>query len=75
MKEILSTYPVAVWSIVSVLLAAIVIAALWDKVKWWWMNTWYSFPLIGHVARLSKDVSIDQQSGAFQGDLKLCRDY
>ena len=75
MKEILSTYPVAVWSIVSVLLAAIVISALWDKVKWWWMNTWYSFPLIGHVARLSKDVSIDQQSGAFQGDLKLCRDY
>lgn len=75
MKEILSTYPVAVWSIVSVLLAAIVIAALWDKVKWWWMNTWYSFPLIGHVARMSKDVSIDQQTGAFQGDLKLCRDY
>lgn len=75
MKEILSTYPVAVWSIVSVLLAAIVISALWDKVKWWWMNTWYSFPLIGHVARLSKDVSIDHETGAFQGDLKLCRDY
>ncbi|GGH61065.1 hypothetical protein GCM10010975_24410 [Comamonas phosphati] len=75
MKEILSTYPVAVWSIVSILLAAIVISALWDKVKWWWMNTWYSFPLIGHVARLSRDVSIDHQTGAFQGDLKLCRDY
>lgn len=65
----------AVWSLVSVLLAAIVIATLWDKVKWWWMNTWYSFPVIGHVARLSKDVSIDSQSGSFQGDLKLCRDY
>lgn len=75
MKEILTTYPVAVWSVVSVLLAAIVISALWDKVKWWWMNTWYSFPLIGHVARLSKDVSTDYQTGAFQGDLKLCRDY
>ena len=63
MADFLGVPPALAWSIVSLLLAAVVIAALWDRVKWWWMNTWYSFPLIGRIARASVS------------DKKLCTDY
>lgn len=75
MKEFLSTYPFAIWSIVSILLAAIVIMTLWQKVKWWWLNTWYSFPIIGNSARLSRDTNRVSDSGWFKSERKLCQDY
>ena len=45
------------------LAACIVIAIMWERVKWWAVNTWYSFPLIGRIARASVS------------DQKLCADY
>ena len=59
MKEFIASYPLAAWSIVSVLLAAVVIAVLWEKVKWWWFNTWVSFPVVGRIASLSRDANED----------------
>jgi hypothetical protein len=75
MKEFLATYPYAVWSLVSVLLAAIVIMTLWQKVKWWWMNTWYSVPWIGQTARLARDTNRGSDNGWFKPERKLCQDY
>lgn len=75
MKEFLDTYPAAVWSLASVLLAAIVIIALWDKVKWWWMNVWYTFPVFGTTASLARDPSRTAENGWYKSELKLCRDY
>lgn len=64
------------WSIVSVLLAMIVMAALWEKLKWWWLNTWVSFPLIGRITTLSKDLNRDTIDKAwFKAEKALCRDY
>lgn len=63
MSELLSLPPLLLWSIVSVLAACIVLAVMWERVKWWAMNTWYSFPLIGRIARASVS------------DQKLCSDY
>ncbi|WP_283150511.1 hypothetical protein [Silvimonas soli] len=75
MKEFFATYPYAAWSIVSILLAAVVIATLWEKVKWWWMNTWYAFPVIGATARLARDSNRAGDNGWFKSELTLCRDY
>jgi len=41
MKEFFDTYPLAAWSVVSVLMAAVVIMTLWEQVKWWWFNCAY----------------------------------
>lgn len=63
MSELLSLPPALAWSLVSVLAACIVLAVMWERVKWWAMNTWYSFPVIGRIARASVS------------DNKLCADY
>jgi len=76
MKEFFDTYPLAAWSVVSVLMAAVVIMTLWEKVKWWWFNTWVSFPLIGRIARLSRDVNEDASfPGWYKGERTLCQEY
>lgn len=76
MKEFFATYPLAAWSIVSVLLALVVIASLWEKVSWWWFNTWVSFPFIGRIASLSADHNEDTiYPGWFSGERTLCQEY
>lgn len=76
MKEFFATYPLAAWSIVSVLLAVVIIVSLWDKVRWWWFNTWVNFPLIGRIAKLSNDHNeVAAYPGWFSGDRTLCQEY
>jgi hypothetical protein len=76
MKEFISTYPALAWSIVSVMLALVVVATLWQQVKWWWFNTWVNFPLIGRIASLSRDASVDvAHPGWFTGERTLCQEY
>jgi hypothetical protein len=76
MKELIATYPLVAWSIVSVLLATLVIVSLWEKVRWWWFNTWVSFPFIGRIARLSHDRNEDTAyPGWFSGERTLCQEY
>lgn len=76
MKEFFTTYPVAAWSIVSVMLALAVMATLWEKIKWWWHNTAYSFPLIGRISGLAGDGNMDAaNTGWYKAERTLCRDY
>ncbi len=75
-KELFATAPGIAWTIVAVLLAAVVIAATWEQVKWWWMNTWMSFPVIGKIARLSKDINVDSRDATwFKSEKTLCGEY
>ena len=75
-KELFVASPTMAWSIVSVLAAMVVMASMWEKVKWWWLNTWMSFPLIGTVANLSRDISIDgEHSSWYKSELSLCEKY
>lgn len=75
-KELFALSPILAWSIVSVLLALVVVVALWDKVSWWWLNTWMSFPVIGRINGLSKDLNRDSANNAwFKAEKALCRDY
>ncbi len=67
-------------------LAAIVLLILflwknWEKVSWWWLNVWYSFPLIGKISQLAKDTSKwikknspddEDYQGWYKSELTLC---
>lgn len=76
MKEFFQMYPLAAWSIVSVLLALVVVVSLWEKVKWWWFNTWVNFPIIGRIASLTRDCNADSaHPGWFIGERTLCQEY
>lgn len=75
-KEAFATAPLMAWSIVSVVMAMVVIALNWPKARWWWHNTWYSFPVVGKISRLSKDPNKDPQDTSwFKAEKTLCRDY
>lgn len=75
-KELFSTAPFVAWSLVSVVLATVVIALNWPKARWWWHNTWYSLPLIGKITSLSKDPNRDPVDAVwFKAEKSLCRDY
>lgn len=76
MKEFFHEMPYLAWSLVSVMLALVVIAARWEQVKWWAHNTWYSFPFIGRVASLSRDTRRDNQNpNWFVAEKTLCQSY
>jgi hypothetical protein len=75
-KELFATAPFIAWSLVSVVLAMVVIALNWPTVRWWWHNTWYSFPIIGKISGLSKDSNKDPVDTTwFKAEKALCRDY
>jgi len=75
-KELFATAPFVAWSVVSVVLAGMVIALNWPRMRWWWHNTWYSMPLIGKIASLSKDPNRDPLDTAwFKAEKTLSRDY
>ena len=76
LSDFLHTYPVLVWTILYTAAAAILLSLMWDKLKWWWLNTWYNFPVIGKMARLSKDLhQTADGSGWFKSERTLCQDY
>jgi hypothetical protein len=75
-KQLFLTSPTLAWSIVSVLVALVAIAALWEHVKWWWLNTWMQFPLVGRIATLSRDSNPEPgNTGWFKSEKTLCRSY
>lgn len=75
MKEFFELYPLAAWSLVGVLGALVMVSVLWDRLRWWWTNTWYSFPLIGKISTLSRDLNRDRSGEWFKAELALCRDF
>ena len=76
MKEFFAASPALAWSLVSVMVALVAISVMWTKLKWWWHNTWYSFPLIGKISSLSGDSNRDSTDPTwFKAEKTLCRDY
>jgi hypothetical protein len=75
-KAFFAASPMLAWSIVSIMIAMVSMVVLWEKIKWWWLNTWVSFPLIGRIAILSKDINRDTDDKKwFKAEKALCGDY
>lgn len=64
------------WAVLLSVFAMILVKVYWDQLKWWWMNAWYAFPLIGKLARLSRDDTRDDKHlGWLTSERALCTDY
>lgn len=75
LEEVLATHRVLLSIIVLTLIAAVIIMKYWDRVKFWWTCTWYSFPVIGKIAKLSKDITSVDEKGWFSSETTLCSDF
>jgi hypothetical protein len=64
------------WAVLSSMVGIVLLINYWDKVKWWWMNTWYAFPLFGKLSRLARDDTRDSShAGWLKSERTLCADY
>ena len=73
LEEVLATHRVLLSIIILTLIAAVIIRIYWESVKFWWTCTWYSFPVIGKIAKLSKNFSVDGEW--FSSEKTLCRTF
>lgn len=62
------------WAVLLTIFSMILVKTYWDQVKWWWMNTWYAFPLIGKLATLARD-DTRSDNGWLKSEQALCADY
>ncbi len=74
-KELFAVAPILAWSMAAVT-AVVFIASVWNGVKWPWMNAWMNFPVIGKIARYSRDTYRARgYEGWLRSELFLCLDY
>ena len=74
-NELFANAPVLAWAMVSVF-AVVLIVSIRKQVSWWWMNTWMGLPVIGKIARYSRDTSRARRyEGWLRSELILCMDY
>ncbi len=57
LEDLLVTQRLLISIILLSLITAVIIMKYWDSVKFWWTCTWYSFPVIGKISKLSKDIT------------------
>jgi len=53
---------------------AVLIYMYWEKIEFWWLNTTYSFPIIGKMSALKKNHQV-KENGVFLSEEQLCNDY
>ncbi|MBD3822140.1 MAG: hypothetical protein IE914_07790 [Thiotrichales bacterium] len=64
------------WAVLISMISTVLFISYWEKVKWFAMNFWYSFPLVGKLARLSRDDTRDHvKTGWLKSERVLCADY
>ena len=56
--DTLILYRVWVLAVISTIVLILLVIKFWDKIKFWWLCSWMSFPLIGGIAKLSKSKTI-----------------
>ncbi len=74
-KELFAVAPILAWSMVAVT-TVVFIAGVWKSLKWSCMNAWMNFPIIGKIARYSRDTYRARgYEGWLRSELVLCLDY
>lgn len=77
MKEVMdfiSLYRLWISAVIATIVLILLIIKFWDNIKFWWLCTWTSFPLIGTIARSYKQTSLDN-SGWFASENIICSKF
>ena len=74
LEDFLVTQRLLISIILLSLITAVIIMKYWDRVKFWWTCTWYSFPVIGKISKLSKDIT-SRDGNWFSSETTLCSDF
>ncbi len=74
-QQFLEAYKYLIYTVLLILATAIVIKNYWEEIKFWWKCTWYSFPVVGKIAKLSKDTKSMENNGWFSSEATLCSDF
>jgi len=61
--------------VLSTMLLIIAIVKWWDKVKYFFMNMSYGFPVFGKIARSGKDSQVRSDGDWFYSEKMLCEDF
>ncbi|MES2149862.1 MAG: hypothetical protein V4508_08710 [Pseudomonadota bacterium] len=66
----------AIQTLISLVLLVAIYASFKFRIDLWWLNFWYSLPLIGKIATLSKDSSRYAKDKSWtNSERTLCNDY
>ena len=71
-------YRTLVSLLLSLMVLVVIITVWWDKVSFWWLNTWYAFPVIGKESRLAKDYETQVKiydKDWLNTEVALCTDF
>lgn len=76
MFDFLNQHIAVVSSVISMVILVATYFAFKFKIDFWWLNFWYSLPVIGKLATLSKDTTrFAKDKGWTNAERKLCEDY
>jgi len=76
MSEFISHNIAAIDSVIALALLIAIYATFKFRIDLWWLNFWYSLPVIGKIARLSKDSSRYAADQSWtNSERTLCNDY
>lgn len=78
LATLFNEYRVLISVLLTTLSLIVMVTIWWDKVSFWWLNVYYSLPLIGKENRLSKDyetpVKVYNKSW-LNSEVSLCADF
>ncbi len=69
---LLNEYRIIVGTVLVVLLTAVALWKWWDRVSFWWLRVMVHLPVIGKIARLSRNLDYDRCTGWFQSEQEIC---
>ena len=79
MKEVMdfiSLYRLWISAVIATIVLILLIIKFWDNIKFWWLCTWTSFPLIGTIARsYKKENGLPDNSAWFKSETQICSKF
>lgn len=72
--DTLALYKLYIGATITTIVLIILIINYWDKIKFWWLGTWCSFPLVGTIANEYKNKAMDK-NGWFKSESMVCSKF
>jgi hypothetical protein len=70
----LSLYRLWVSAVIATIILILLIIKFWDRIKFWWLCFWTSFPVVGTIASLYK-LKETERDGWFKSEKTICSKF